>query len=207
MTDKVGGLPNRGRTYYGPNVTISSSYGPNIGLEGQEQSFRDVDYSGGPGILAPRSNRENVCLLVRNASGINLLPKRVAKWKAGFRNKRVDGYCAIGEEACAGVVDEWLPSAGVRDGDLFWLCVKGPTQVLTDLAGADFNVINEGDLLVALTAATSQATTAGRVKSFVVTSNATFATTAAFNQFGRAMSAKTTANTNNSLLADVRFIQ
>jgi hypothetical protein len=106
----------------------------------------------------------------------------------------------------AGVVDEWLPSAGVVDDDLFWIVRKGPTLVLTDLAGGAANVITSGANLVALTAATSQATTAGRVQEYAFTTNVTALQSQVLNRLGKAMSAKTTANTNADLLVDLQLI-
>ena len=60
-----------------------------------------------------------------------------------------------------GVVDEYLPIAGVAVNDVFWVVVSGPTEVVAALSGTAVAV---GDRLAAITAATSGATTAGRVK-------------------------------------------
>jgi hypothetical protein len=206
MADNVSGLPIRGRTYLsGPGRTPGSTYGASQILEGTTKIFKDVDQSG-RGAKALRSDNDVYCTLVRNASGITLLPKRVVKWKSGQIGKQVDGYCAVDFEAVAGVVDEWLPSAGVVDDDLFWIVRKGPTLVLTDLAGGAANVITSGANLVALTAATSQATTAGRVQEYAFTTNVTALQSQVLNRLGKAMSAKTTANTNADLLVDLQLI-
>lgn len=208
MNDVVSGLPGLGKTLLtGPNRTAptSSNYGTSKDLEGFTRTFEDRDPSSGVGIKPLRSNRAKICRLVRNVSGIALLPKRIVTYAAGYIGKRVDGYCRLDFVRCAGVVDEWLPTAGAPTDDLFWITVKGPTLIKTSLGADATAVINEGDQLVALTAATSQATTAGRVQSFAATSNLTNAMSAAFNRFGTAMSAKTTANTNADVLADVDF--
>jgi len=75
--------------------------------------------------------------------------------------------------------------------------------VLTALDGGADNVFNVNDVIVALTAATSQATTAGRVAPQVLTGATALLGNQVQNRLGRAMSAKTTANTNNSLLVNI----
>jgi hypothetical protein len=117
----------------------------------------------------------------------------------------VDGYTTLDWVRGDGVVDDHLPSAGVPNGDLFWLIVEGPALMRTDLAGGALNVISDGDRLAALTAATSQATTAGRVQSFVATTNVTNAISGVLNVCAIAMSAMTTGQTNSAVLADVKF--
>lgn len=192
----------RGKTFYDGNTIDTSDYG-GIHIEGSVRSFRDYDYVADTSMLKLRSARMNTCILVRNVSGIALLPGRVARWQAAQRGKRVDGYVTSLAAEAAGVVDEWLPTAGVPNGDLFWLLVDGCSLIRTDLAGDTGTDFAEGDILVAATAATSQSTTAGRVK------QADFAVTEAVlannitNRIGRAMSANTTAQTNRLLLADV----
>lgn len=205
--DNVVNLPGRGKTYLkGPNRTPDAAGTTSLAIEGIRKTFKDLDYSG-VGIKAPRSGGEVVCTLVRNDSGITLLPKRAVSWKSGYIGKRVDGYCTLDYVNCAGIVDEWLNSTnGVADDDYFWIAQRGPSNCLTDLAGGATNVINAGDIIVALTAATSQATTAGRVQSFVATSNVTNAVSEAMNKLGRALSAKTTANTNASVLVYLELV-
>ena len=100
-------------------------------------------------------------------------------------------------------MDEFLPTAGVPANDLFWIVVEGPTNILSDLAGADNNVVNIGGILVALTAATSQCTTAGRVMPQDITGATSVLANAVQNRIGRALSARTTANTNADILVNV----
>jgi hypothetical protein len=203
MSGNVINLPMRGKTFLtGPNRTAPTSPAGDKDLEGIKKAFRDIDFST-RGMKTLRTGGEVICQLVRNDSGIALLPKRVAVWKAGYRGRRVSGYVTTDYAMAAGVVDEWLPSAGVADDDLFWLTVKGPSRVLNDIAAATTAHIDEGAYIVALTAATSQATTAGRVQAFVATSNATNAVSEALNRIGVAMSTRTSANTNSDVLADI----
>jgi hypothetical protein len=96
------------------------------------------------------------------------------------------------------VVDDQLPSGGVADDDLFWIVRSGPCLLLNDIASGASTVITEGSVVGALTAATSGATTAGRIANLTVTTGDTIT-----NKLGRAMSAKTTANTNADVLVDL----
>lgn len=81
--------------------------------------------------------------------------------------------------------------------------MAGPTLVLNDIASGAGTVIAERDVLVALTAATSQATTAGRVAVQDLTGATALLGNAVQNAFGRALSARTTAETNSSVLVDL----
>lgn len=198
-------LPERGKTYLkGPNRTPGATAGTSAGLEGQKKLFVDNDFSQ-RGMKVPRTGREVTCILVKNVSGIALLPKRLCVWKAGYEGKRVDGYVTTDFAKAAGVVDDWLPAGGVSDDDLFWLVVQGPCLVKNDIAAAATAHINAGDYLVALTAASSQATTSGRIQSYVATSNQTNIATQLLNKIGYALSAKTSANTNADVLAEIRL--
>jgi hypothetical protein len=212
----------RGETFYnGGTITAdttqtgSAKYG-GAQMEGKEWDFEDISYNvtGQVGAKPNRTNRLVRCRICRNVSGINLLPSRLANFcLAGTSpalnggqdfGSQVDGYASTTAQFVAGVIDEWLPAAGVPPDDLFWLVVRGPTTVLTDLAGGVNNLIAIGDVLVALTAATSQATTAGRVGEQVLTGATSPLALQAMNYIGRALSAATTANTNALLLVEIR---
>ena len=151
-----------------------------------------------------RTNNYRQTIVVRNVSGIALLPGRIALWKSTLFGKRVDGMSNTTAQAVAGIVDDTLPAAGVPTNDLFHLVVSGPClirQSLSDL-GAD---LAQDDWVYAITAATSQATTSGRFERFVGTFGDTHTTngTAAnilFNRIGRAMSTSLTSNTNGNVL-------
>jgi hypothetical protein len=205
MSDNVSGLPRRGQTYFGG--TVPTTVGQSASVEGFQKTFNDVDPSASTsGPKTRRSNRKVECMLVRNGSGITLAAKRLVTWKAAYRGKRVGGYARLDFTEAAGVVDDHIGSGGVADGDLFWLVRKGPCLCRTPLEANALNVMNEGDVLVALTAVTSQATTAGRVAAWAVTSDVTSTFQAAINRVGRAMSAKTTANTNADVLVDLEIM-
>jgi hypothetical protein len=200
----------RGETFYNGG-TVDTTNLSALQMEGKEWEFEDVQYNvaGQVGAKPARTNRFCLCRIVRNVSGINLLPSRLVSFQIGgtdgrWAGSRVDGYTTTTAQFAAGVVDEWLPAAGVPNDDLFWLVIRGPTTVLTDLAGGANNVINVGDVLVALTAATSQATTAGRVSDQVLTGATAVLGVQLMNYIGRALSAATTANTNQALLMEFR---
>lgn len=204
MSATVQGLFRRGATFsMGTTQTLTSTYGGSQNLEGHVGYFKDEAVSTG-GIKTNRSDRVQKCIVVRNVSAGALLPKRVVSWASGYVGRRVDGYTTTTNAWAAGVVDERLPSSGVPRYDLFWLQVAGPCLCKTDIAA--LVSIAEGDRLVALTAATSGATTAGRVLGLIASTNATQAIAQISNQLGRALSAKTTGNTDADILVDLEIM-
>lgn len=195
-------LPGRGQTYLkGPNRTPGTTYGVSVALEGIRKTFKDLNYASTDSIKPSRSGGEVECILVRNTSGIALLPGRVCTWASTYQGQRVDGYTRLDQgQPVAGIVDEFLPAAGVADDDLFWLVVKGPALVKKSL---DANTLSKDDYVVAITAATSQATTAGRIVSIVATSNATACQSQALNKIGIAMSTSATTDANVLVYVDL----
>ncbi len=91
---------------------------------GTRKVFRDED----PKTGALKSNRTVECLAVKNTSGSALLPGAVAKFKDAAILTEVDGLATTSTQLM-GVVDEYLPAAGVPDGEVFWLVVRGPSTV------------------------------------------------------------------------------
>lgn len=169
-------------------------------LEGKEYIVDDVD----PATGIARTGRRVKLRCVRNKAAAALLPKRLVSFKAsaGVFGAHVDGYAdTTAEESYP--VDEYLPAAGVAVDDLFYIVVEGPALVLSDLAGGANNVLNVGDCVVALTAATSGATTAGRVAPQDLTGATALLAKQIKNQVGYALTAKTTGNTNADVLVDV----
>jgi hypothetical protein len=189
---------NRGSSLQDGLATVDSTAGANY--EGMEYEFEDVNPSTG----VVRSGRKVRVRCVRNSSGFAILPKRLCKFAltAGKYGRIVTGYCTtVGEESYP--ADEYLPSTGVADGDLFYIVVEGPALVKTDLAAGANNVFNVGDKITALTAVTSNATTSGRVQPQDLTGATALLANQIQNRIGYALSAKTTANTNDDLLVDV----
>ena len=191
----------RGETFYNGDTIDANDLG-GLHLEGKEWVFNDED----PTTDTTRSNKYVTCRVVRNTSGIALLPKRIAAFEVDATNpdewgRRVAGYTTVTDEE-GYPIDEYLPAAGVPDNDLFYVVVRGPAVVLTALT--DFNpAIGGGDWLAAITAATSQATTAGRVTNHDISGATSVLANAIMNRIGRALSAATTANTNTDLLIEV----
>lgn len=176
-------------------------------LEGREYLFEDNDPRSTSGSSASRTGRMVRCRLVRNVSGAALLPKRLVTFQAtaGRYGARVDGYADTTAEHCY-PVDEYLPASGVPNNGLFYIVVEGPAVVLTDIAASANNVITVGMNLISLTAATSGATTAGRVSPIGIDAGTTANSTNAdriVNRLGRALTARTTGNTNSDVLVDI----
>ena len=213
MADTVSPLPGRGQTLLSGAGRTLAATGQAVKLEGTLMNFNDRD-STATGLATLRSNRQVTMMLVRNVSGFAVLSKRMVRWKTGKRGKQIDGYSCIGEEEVAGVVDEFIGSAGVPNNDLFWMAVKGPALIRKGLAAsAADNEFEVGELLTALTAATSQCTSAGSPYTGLAagTTNITAAVSMVINQIGRALSAATSANTGGSavpyLLADLDILK
>jgi hypothetical protein len=192
----------RGLTAAAGLASVASTDFENI--VGREYKVEDIDPASTTVTgLKARSGRHVTLLAVRNVSGFALLPKRTVKFKAGSYGREVDGYVTATAEKRAGVVDEFLPAAGVANNDVFFIVVEGPTLVLTDLAGGANNLLPADTVLVALTAASSGATTAGRVAPQDLTGATAVLGNQVENRIGRALSAATTANTNADLYTEV----
>lgn len=140
-------------------------------------------------------------MVVRNVSGVALLPKLLVQFQAsaGFYGKRVIGYTST----LAGrgyPVDDRLPSTGAANHRLFYICIQGYHLCKVAMQGVDA-VISVGDRLVADTAAAStHSTTAGRVLSQVLTGATAPLANQVQNQIGNAETAKTTNNTDTDIL-------
>jgi len=197
---------NRGETYGGqsPATPVAVTDGQNY--EGAEWYFNDLDFRAGiVGAKPARTNRLVRCRCVRNVSGVNLLPKRLAALQVAgadgrFNEGRVDGYVNV-VSGRGFPIDEFLPATGVVNNDLFWIVIEGPAVCRTSLAS--ITALAVGDPVGAATGATSQSTTAGRVDASA-TGGATAALfNACVNLVGHALSALTAAQTDTDLLVDV----
>lgn len=161
-----------------------------VHLEGREYIHQDTEYGTGMNVRVR---------VVRNRSGAALVGRRAVSFAttAGKHEVEVSGYAAVGS-ARAYVVDDLLTS--VPDKDLFFVVVEGPCLAKTALSGDVSNLIVQGDYLHAMTAATTGATTAGRLAAATLTGATSVLASQIANVVGRAMSAKTTANTNADIL-------
>lgn len=186
----------RGETYFngGTADTTSGKH-----LEGQIYEVRDDIRNTGATIKL---------MVVRNNSGIALLPKRLAQLDfAGANPWQAKGYARSPDDPQAFPIDELLPSAGVPDKDLFYVVVEGPALCLTSLANYAAD-LSSGSRVIALTAATSQATSAGRVAVAALVAETTSTASTSNNQvlwnyFGRAISSALTSATNSDILVNV----
>jgi hypothetical protein len=181
-----------GRTYMnGETIDTNNLPGPN--LLGKEYLIED-NYFG--------TGRYIKLRVVRNLAAAALLPKRLVSLKSGSNGTAVDGYTTT-TSALGYPVDHKLPAAGVPVNDLFYIVVDGPTIVKNDIASGASTVLAAGDPLAALTAVTSGSTTAGRVAKADFTGATAPLANAILGVLGRAISAVTTANTNNDVLVDI----
>lgn len=193
----------RGSTFY-DGGTIDSNNLQAVNLEGKVYTFEDVLLSDTGSVKSVRTGRPVKCMIVRNVGAAALLPKQAVtlQLSAGIAG-RVDGQaCTTAVETYP--IDEFLPTAGCPVNDLCYVVIEGPALMRTDLAAGANNLIAVGDTLVALTAATSGATTAGRVKPQDLTGATALLGKEVMNRIGRALSAKTTAQTNGDVLVDIR---
>jgi hypothetical protein len=112
------GLAVPSGTYYGPFNADG------LGVIGARKLFRDENPQ--TGVL--NSNHTVECVAVKNTSGNPLLPGEVVKFKAAALLTEVDAK-AVAADVFLGVVDEYLPAAGVPNNEVFWVVVNGPSTV------------------------------------------------------------------------------
>ncbi len=120
----------RGETYNnGGTIDLVNVGGVN--LEGKEYLF-EVNPPDDP-TQSDTSGRSVRVKVVRNVSGVALKPGRLARFSAASTapyETQVDGYATVLTDRPAGVIDEFLPAAGVPANDLFYIVVSGPTKVV-----------------------------------------------------------------------------
>lgn len=137
----------RGETFYNGNSEtgyIAELGAGGINLEGKEflAEIPAVNQYNSAAVADP-SGRQVRVRCCRNRSSINLLPGRIARWATGTTPNAgypygtgSDGYYYQVTDPIAGVIDELLPAAGVPPGDLFWLVIKGATNLITPPGGS-----------------------------------------------------------------------
>lgn len=149
-------------------------------------------------------------ILLRNETGFTLLGKRLARLSraAGYgQTQAVDGYCAVLADQSLVFVDGNLPSTGVPDDDIFWGIINGPTLALTPFEeGGVQKTVAAGDWLVGATGSTTGTSGVGRVACAGILAGGSLAATDAYaqaaNRLARALSARTTGETNSDILVD-----
>ncbi len=95
------------------------------GAEGLVKEFSDVNWSQ-QGVKPRIINMTVTRRLVKNTDATALLPSLLVTYEAGSFGLEVDDYAGTGDQP-AGMVDEYLPAAGVPSGSWFWIVQKGPT--------------------------------------------------------------------------------
>lgn len=173
-------------------------------LRGKTFTFEDINLNPStPGAKPTRTGKYVTVMLVKNGSGFTILPKRlVVMSTVAGEYGIVKGYARLTATGPCFPVDEYIPAAGVPDGSYFFVVVGGPALVLTGIADMSADVA-VGDRVVALTAVTSGATTAGRIAPIDLTGATALLANQILNFIGQAMTARTTQNTNTDMLVDV----
>lgn len=205
----------RGTTYYQGRTIDTSNY-EGTELEGIRRTFEDIDLSAA-GAKTRRTARDVVCQLMRNTCGITLLPGDLVTCSTA-NPPRVNGNADSAADARCVLVDEYLPSTGVPNGDLFWAVIRGPGMAKTPpVAGGFSATIAAGDVLVAATGSAASTAAAATTNDNASVAKQVFAaptdagSTATFvaqlnNRIGVAMSARTTAETNSDILVDMNVV-
>ncbi len=119
-------LFDRGKTWIGATIA-AANYGTSNHMEGQEVKFQDEDPSDRTKTL---TGMKVHCICVRNDSAVTLYAGEQVTWTTAYVGRRIGAKATdlVPTEGVAGIVDDFLPSGGVLDGDLFWLVRKGPTR-------------------------------------------------------------------------------
>lgn len=185
----------RGSTAFSGVTTIGST--DLAHLEGMEFVVPDTQYATG----------EDVRLrIVRNTTGAAITGGGRLVTFANFRLRAADGYCDTTLEFTRPVDDAYGTTFSIAANDLFYIVVSGPCLIYTAHSADAANVLTVGDFVQGATAATSGATTAGRMENatFAITGNTAPNLIKQVNAvIGRALTARTTANTNTLTLVRV----
>jgi hypothetical protein len=192
----------RGETWYNLGSSGSIDLADPLGLggvnlEGREYLFEVNSQDQGTGYPAGQdpSGRQIRVKVVRNRSGVNLKPGRIAHFLASSSypyESAVDGYTfALGDRP-AGIVDEFLPAGGVIPNDLFYIVLDGPTKVTQPASPTSVAI---GDHLVPSTTGSSATDDlAGRFAKQDLTGSAATLGNNIQNNFGFAAAADNTGN-------------
>jgi hypothetical protein len=130
----------RGETGYGGETIDSNNllFGDQIG---GVRAFPDINPSTG----VVNSGLETVAMLCRNKIGSALLPGQAVLLSATVIGETGATVTQTGTpNVFFGIVDEYLPSAGVPANDIFWLVLRGPTTPLITTSGG----VSAGQLFI-----------------------------------------------------------
>lgn len=204
----------RGATWYGGEPILAPNSGDFMGgfnLEGQEFEFEDSQLPNG-GYGTGLTVRVRV---VRNSASYNILPGQLCYFgttrygdnSAVLLGTNVAGLANTEAQYCL-PADEFLPPAGVRPGDLFFVVVNGPCLLKTAATPASGTVnISVGQKVVSCTGSGTTDGNEGTVIAQDIASatsdNGLTMAGQINNAIGRAMSATTTTQTGQSILVAV----
>lgn len=201
----------RGRTYFNGETISTPPTGEFLGgfnYEGQEFEWEDSQLpNGGYG-----TGLKVKCRVVRNSTGAAVLPGQMVSLNATSRV--IDSGTVLPGTNADSIIrttaahgypaDEFLPTAGVPNGDLFYVVVSGPTLLKTSQAtnGATLAVDQK---VVSGTMAGTTSVDAGAIvgQSLAAPTDSTSTTNFANqvqNAIGRAMSACSSQGTGQSVL-------
>lgn len=219
-----------GTTFFDGGTADTTSSVP-LNLEGKEYETEDINVA--PATYSSTKTLRTAYLkrvrIMRNVSGVALVGGYLCAPQEGGTDGRyflgrTNGYATVGGAVptqCipAYGIDEWLPSAGCANNDLFYATVDGPFLGVSSSTAADIlglsnsgaaQPVQVGDILYAASAAASTNTTnlstatCGRIANLTGTTTAAGNAITGFfqiiNRIGRALSALTTTQTNTSLL-------
>jgi hypothetical protein len=207
----------RGETYF--NDPTAAANAPNdplglggINLEGKEFVFEPdspAAESSNPALGNDPSGRLVRVKVVRNVSPVNLKPARIAHFQAASTaglvyETRIDGYCFAAGDRPAGVIDEYLPAAGVPPNDLFYVVIDGPTSVTNQTAAPVTTAIGSR-IVPAVTGATAGDDLAGRVALQDLTGATSVLGNAIQNKIGYAASINSTTSGVFNAVAHLRY--
>jgi hypothetical protein len=212
----------RGLTFYNggpiPNfLSPPSDYDGHPGgfnIEGKEYVFEDGSGAedGHAGYGTGMSVRVRA---VRNASGYAIKPGQLCK----FTTTYVDGVTVVPLGTCVGSIttttadgpcypaDEFLPAAGVPNGDLFYVVVDGPC-LMTLTTAANAATVAAGQKIVSQTATATTSADAGNIVGQTLAAPTDSGSTTLYsnqvqNAIGRAMSQATSHATGTQILVDI----
>lgn len=180
-------LWDRGQTWYNGGTASNPPASLPVNIEGKEYEFEDnLQVSYAPAPYLDGTGRRIRVKVARNSGTVNLLPGRIARYQPATSplECRCDGYYFQAADSVAGVVDEFLPPAGVAPNDYFFLIIDGPTHVIANGA------IAVGQRIEAATGTSQTDPTAGLVMPFATTP----AVADLLAKIGHAQGAATAAN-------------
>lgn len=187
----------RGYTYYSPQITIDTDDYRDVHVEGTAVVLNDTDPDDN---LKLRSGQKIHAVVMRNVSGSTLYAGRAVSPQEGYEHERFEATYTTGCPL-AGIIDDRLSSAGVRNGDMCLVVVKGPCDYVTPSVTPTTAI---GDLLYAKTDDGGKLTPHAKALSFTATQTTDGTMGKVLkNSIGRALEAATSGETSTAKLMDV----